>query len=307
MRTIKYIITAIVLIVSTTGCIKEKLSDCTPGVYLTYYFTHNKQNTNQFENKVDRLEIYVFDANNNLYNKYIFTETKKLTNDHKINLPLPQGEWKIFTWGGDMTDYTVNDRTLLLKTDDKISDTEELTNHPLTPLYHGEVTSITTYEDKYTYAKIPLRKNISTINININGTSKHPIGWQPSDFDIETTLNNSAQTFDNAIADQSKLIHYRSISTIEGNTLKTAHNVMRLMLNDTSGKITIKSGYLPEGKVELPLLETILQNPKYKTQDDLDREDTYEFNIDLNIEDTTIKITITINDWAIIYVIPGVE
>lgn len=323
MKTLRYIILGILISAFTSGCIKEKLTHCTPGVYITYYYDHNKQYTNLFQEQVDRLEVFVFDNNNIFYQKFVFTNTKQLTNNHKINIPIPQGNWTIVTWCGDMVDYTtdplipgqtpLDQFNLFLKPDKVVSENEIEITHPITQLYHGEVTNITTYDDKYTYANIELRKNISAINLKIAGLSLiNPItkGLGINDFNIKTILNNDSQTPTNAIALNSKNVTYKSTSIIDADTLKTSHNVMRLLTTDKSGQIIIESPSLPNGNITIPLMETILKNPAYKTQDDLDREDTYNFLIQLEPtqdDKKLIKITITINSWKIIYITPGVE
>ena len=129
MKNKNYILLFLLFAILLPSCLKEKLSDCEPGVYITYYYEHNKLYKNTFENEVDRLEVYVYDNNNNFYKKFIFTDTKKLTNDHQINLPLPQGIWEIRTWGGYMNDYNiVNNNLLYIKEDSDLSNGEYLIN-----------------------------------------------------------------------------------------------------------------------------------------------------------------------------------
>ena len=310
------------MVILTTSCIKEKLSHCEPGVYITYYYNHNKQYTNLFENEVDRLEIFIFDNSNTFYKKYVFTDTRRLTNNHQINLPLPQGNWTIVTWGGYLTDYNITELTpgvdklddliLTLKPDKIDSDTGIEINHSLIQLFHGEITKITTYEDKYTYAKIPLRKNISTINLKITGLdliTRRTKGLLPEDFNIKTVLNNDRHIIDNSIAPNSKDVTYTCISQASQSVLNTSHNVMRLMVNDKSGNLIIGSNYLEDGGINIPLIESIMQNPNYKNQDDLDREDTYDFTISLKPipgNTNSIKVTIIINSWEVINVITGI-
>ncbi len=83
--------------------------------------------------------------------------------------------------------------------------------------------------------------------------------------------------------------------------------VKRLFVNDNTSEITIASpvleGKYPEGKITIPIIGSILESPEYFTQEDLDRYNLFIFDITF---DNELNISLTINGWEIVNVIPEI-
>lgn len=91
-----------------SGCIREDLSECNPGVLLKFDYSLNTEYTNLFGDEVDKVTVYVFDGNGYYYDR--FTDGgSHLTNGWEMRLPLPPGNYATVTWGGALGSYRVGE------------------------------------------------------------------------------------------------------------------------------------------------------------------------------------------------------
>lgn len=65
-------------------------------------------------------------------------------------------------------------------------------------------------------------------------------------------------------------------------------------------KHPVTSGYL----FNRDITELILSNPQYASQEDIDREDSFVFEVNFNREDNDLVISVSINGWEINTVVP---
>ena len=123
------------------------------------------------------------------------------------------------------------------------------------------------------------------------------------DFEIYATMSNGRYANDNAIAAGARTVKYSQPMQIKDGVLTTTLSVLRLMQSSTTEFLTIKSNYIPNANHEftVPIVPTILKNPAYNTQTDLDREDTYEFIFSIGVD---ASVTVTINGWEIVQIKP---
>ncbi|MGL5683299.1 MAG: FimB/Mfa2 family fimbrial subunit [Marinifilaceae bacterium] len=301
------------------GCTKEDLKDCISGLHLSYYYTLNKEYTNLFEQEIDKVTVYVFDEADMLYSTFSFEDPAELSNNHSLYLPLPSGKWKLVSLCGNLETYchglfkkeestrtftpqsmepgvTMLDEFLFnLAFDGEKQDTILMTNRP-TKLYYGDYCEAETFVDRITKVNVPVIKDVNDIILKIPGVSSLSSRADVANhFNVYCTQRNGCYGYDNNIRNEARVVKYQQPAYIVQDTLIVEMTVMRLMEDDYDGRMVIESSYLPDGRYEINLLETIMKNPDFTNQEDLDRHDTYEIILTMN---TTI--TITINGWEII-------
>ncbi|MGL4328863.1 MAG: FimB/Mfa2 family fimbrial subunit, partial [Tannerellaceae bacterium] len=306
------------------------LKYCEPGVELTYFYELNKYYTNRFGEEVDKLSIYVFDRDQLFYQAFVVDNPAELGNDNVIHLPLPAGDWHLVSWGGMQNTYTIGyldplstgipnfspgliSGVTTLEAFRLVVDYDrELPTNPdevgvtfhVNDLYYGANKKITTFTDKVVKETIPMMKNTQEIYLKMD-VSFIPVNKQikrPAEgFDVYATVRNGRYTFDNQIGEYARDLRYIQNAKIQGDTLIASLTVLRLMEEDEDGILRIESSFLPDGKVEIPIVESILKHPEYNTQEDLDREDMYEFKIGLTAD---LEVVVNINGWEFVPVDP---
>lgn len=305
---------AVMVVASTllASCIKENPSGCNPGVQLRCSYLLNPQGENLFENEVSNLTVYVFDAADRYYGTYT-DGGNHLTNDYVMTLPLPEGTYTLLTWGGDMTPYKAvsttseNAEGALIKgqtTLEQFSLTlkQQESNEKL-GLYYGIAKRVELEAGDVNVYPIELIKNSKTIRVNFTGipTIAQSKADQASQYDVVITAANGVYKYDNTIPTATKMVQYRPHTTTESPTgLTYDSNTLRLMIGQ-SPMLRVVNSQTGAEVCNFNIVEAIMRDPKYATQKDIDREDLFQFDFRVNDD---LSISITINGWAIIDVIP---
>lgn len=316
---LKRIIIACVVVVSAffSSCTKEDLSSCNTEVHLKLSYLLNNQQTNLFGDGVNEITVFVFDANGHYYSTFS-DKGKHLTNDYVMTLPLPVGKYSLLVWGGDMSSYQVVEMT------DEINDVSraltpgqttleqfrlllnEKENRDALKLYYGKTIEVESKRANDTIYPIEFIKNSNTIRVNFTGLdnlsqSAQSRTGQTSMFDVTITAHNGRYDYENNIPSAAKTVLYRPhIATDTIGELTYDSNMLRLMV----GREPMLRVVNRETGVEIcnfNLVEAIMRDPKYTTQEDLDREDFFPFEFSFNPD---LSVSISINGWSIIDVIP---
>lgn len=308
------------------ACTHEDTSNCAQGIQL--HFTHllNKQNQNLFGEKVNGVSVYVFGADG----KYVDTYKSgniKLTNDYLMTLSLKPGTYQLIVLGGDMNTYQVgemnnsqsDDFDLLLKkgvTDIKhfsflINKEHEVDSElniasELSHLFYGYASGLDVEYGTYTDATIDLIRDTKRINVRITGYRfltdyLHRVKQTPG-IEVEALSVNGRYKNDNSIDEYAKKLRYVfSNNKQSDDTLNYTAIMMRLLIEKDPSQLKV---ILPASQTELynkNMVEQICKNPQYKTQTDLDREETFNFDISILPD---LNISIKINGWEIIEITP---
>ncbi|MDE5711329.1 MAG: FimB/Mfa2 family fimbrial subunit [Bacteroides sp.] len=315
---IKTMLLSASLLLLATGCIKEDRSECNPGALLKFDYSLNPEYTNLFGNEVDKVTVYVFDENGLYYDRFS-DEGKHLTNDWKMLLPLPPGNYTTVTWGGPLgTMYRIGEtnadetafQSELKKGVTHISNfmlTAENNGQPLVELdalYHGkaDVTSVYWPEESTT---VDLMKDTKLLTVTVKdkrvGQSKADAVSAP--YEIYCTGTNSRYLADNSFGKKAETITNRPYNTYTtpGNAVSEL-DLMRLLIGRPF-RLVVKD---KEGKAvfDRDLVETMQSTGHYNTQEDFDRELRYDVVIDINGNEDA-NIVITINGWVAVEIIPG--
>lgn len=316
---LKRILTAFIVVASTliSSCTKEDLSMCNPGLGLKFSYLLNNQGANLFGDEVDQMTVFAFDAQGRYYATFSDAGSH-LNNDYVMTLPLPVGRYTLISWGGDMAQY--NPLALI----DEDADVREPLTKGVTTLeqfrllvkqqenagalglYYGnahDVESKTTTQQTY---PIELIKNSNTVRVhftgmeNISGGTQQKADQAPM-FDVTITANNGRYDYENMIPSAAKPVLYKPHTISEKpNDLTYDSNMLRLMIGRRP-MLRVVNNRTGEEVCNFNIVEAIMKDPKYKTQKDIDREDFFPFEFSVG---TDLSISITINGWSIINVIP---
>ncbi len=82
--------------------------------------------------------------------------------------------------------------------------------------------------------------------------------------------------------------------------------MMRLVLDHTS-ILTIEEPAISRVIYSQDMIENIRLNPKYSSQENIDREDTFVFEINITKNDHDIVMSLLVNGWKIKDVIPVIN
>ena len=314
---IKTMLLTTALLCGFSSCIKEDRSECNPGALLKFDYSLNPDYTNLFGNEVDKVTVYVFDENGLYYDRFS-DEGKHLTNDWEMLLPLPPGNYTTVTWGGPLgTMYRIGEtnadetafQSELKKGVTHISNfmlTAENNGQPLVELddlYHGkaDVTSVfqPTSEDAVT---VDLMKNTKhlTVTVKDQRVGKDKADAASAPYEVYCTGANARYLADNSFGKKAETITNRPYNTYTtpGNAVSEL-DLMRLLIGRPF-RLVVKN---QEGKTvfDKDLVETMQATGHYNTQEDFDREMRYDVVISM---DGDTDITITINGWEVVYIIP---
>ena len=305
--------------------------------YVKYVFDKNMQFTDGFSQRVNSVDLYVFNTNGSFITRY-HEEGAPLKNEDGYLMELkdlPAGEYEFIAWCGlanNNDHFTVPTDAQISRNDQvecRMSTSSDATHGSyqsknLAALFHGRKTDAK-YEEstKDQIQTVYLTKN--TNNINITLQHKEGLEFDKSRFTVTMHDKNDVMKHDNSMHPDVTTVQYRpyrvamgTTSTrtrtrAEGSTGSTTGNFMQVELSTArlmANNDPIVSVYDNEtGKTifSIPLVKWALQlrSTNYKGMDDqeyLDREDNYNMMLwlDSNKEDGWFGAEININDWHVI-------
>ncbi|MDD3037380.1 FimB/Mfa2 family fimbrial subunit [Bacteroides sp.] len=308
----------IAFILLLQGCIKDDLPECKSELLLSFRYTLNNQFANLFGSEVHRITVYIFDSQNK-YVDYISEEGSQLTNDYVMHIPLPEGTYSVVAYGGDFNTYSAGEldrqmnslnQTLRKGVTDINDFRAELKNikgaedylypiHTPDDLYVGLATHAVSAISNKDVTPVDLIKDTKKIKVKISGTN-----FINGPLDVYITALNGRYQFDNSIDSQHGIFKYTPINTIlQPNYMETDLKMMRLVIGQRP-MLVIKNSATSEIIYQENMIEQILLIPKYTSQEDIDRENEFVFEINLKSNENRIEITVSINGWKITNIIP---
>lgn len=311
---LKTILLSASLLCLASGCIKEDLSECNPGVLLKYDYSLNPEHSNLFGEEVGKVTVFVFDENGLYYDR--FSEAgSHLTNDWQMRLPLPPGNYTTVTWGGALGTYRIGetnaDETAFqseLKKGvthiDNFMLTAEKDGQPLAQLddlYHGKADVTSVYQPE-TATTVDLMKNTKhlTVTVEDQTVGRDRTGTDDTPYEVYCTGTNARYLADNSFGMKAETITNRPYDTytIPGKAISELDLLrlvigrpFRLVVNDREGKKVF----------DKDLVEAMMATGNFKTQEDFDRE--LDYNVVITM-DKNVVVTITINGWVVVDIEP---
>lgn len=314
-----YIVMSLFLLLQS--CIKEDLSVCESWLLLKFRYTLNNQNTNLFDAEVNKVNIYVFDDKGKYVTNFS-NQGEVLTNEYVMRLPLPEGKYNVLVNGGDFTTYFVRERDSLsnslnetlhkgitdirdFRTELKsIPGAENYLYPAATPddLYAGLASNAVSSVDNQQITNVELIKLTKKIKVKIKGP-----GVENIPTDIYILAQNGRYQNDYTIDHSHGIFKYSPIKTsTQPNYKETDLKVMRLMLGE-SPMLVVKNSSTSDVLYNENMIEQILSTQKYNSQNDIDREDEFVFEIAMLANENNIGVTVSVNGWKINTVTPDLK
>lgn len=304
------------------NCIKEELAECKESaLYLRYRYTLNNQYKNLFGSEVRNVTLYVFDGND----KYVgsFTESgEKLTNDYVMQIPLPEDTYRLIAYGGDLSTYSAGElenQTNTMQNELRAGITslndfrlflhytegqDEYLNPRQNPgdLYAGYVDKAVASTTGHPVTEVELIKDTKKIKVKVSGLSYLTRAVEMPE--IYITALNGRYTYGNKTDPAHRVFKYTPVSTsFNGNEMEADLKTMRLVVGEAP-MLTVKLPSAPEWQYHKNMIEQIMSNPQYVSQEDIDREDEFVFEINISKSGPDLVISLLINGWEINHVIP---
>ncbi len=334
MKTRLHSALALLFGVVAAGCVAEKPEVCYSGLSLHYRYDLNPTRANLFGAEVSALNILAFDEHGLFHEAFEVTDPALLGNNNLIHLPLPDGQWNILTWGGDMASFgiggmvrnlddtrasydeplekgvtNIENVRLWIDNHTPLEDGDKLVTDRLSDLYHGLIEGAVARTDVAPPAPhtVNMTRNTNTLRVILRGLP--PASTTRADGDhVEITatadMHNERCRHDNEICDQVRTSHHMQTGAQVAGADSVAIDitVMRLFTDDADSRLTLSGEILSElgiaaEKLSIPVVPTILKSEKYNEQADLDRENLYVFEFRL---DGTGRIDLYINNWKVI-------
>lgn len=322
MRCISVKIVILTVLFFMQSCIREDTSDCiTSALRLSFRYTLNNQNSDLFGSEVHQVAAYIFDAEGKYIGSYLETGDK-LISKYIMTIPLPEGSYQVIVFCDNLNTFsagwvdretnlfygelqpeitTVADFRVMLKN-------KEGTDGYLVPesvpgdLYAGYITNALSTYNVSDITNVNLMKDTKNIKIKISGLNS--LTRSTIIPEVYVTAKNGRYKSDNSIDTLHRALKYIPHSTsVTNDTINSELKTMRLMAGHKPMlviKHPVTSGYL----FNQDITELILSNPKYASQEDIDREDSFVFEVNFNREDNDLVISVSINGWEVNTVVP---
>lgn len=304
------------------SCIKEDASDCKESALrLRFRYTLNDQYSDLFSSEVRQVTAYIFDADGKYLERYSETGNR-LKSNYIMTIPLPEGKYQavvfcdnLNTFSAGWTDSRTNSFSKELQpgvtsiTYFRIMlNSKEGPDGYLVPeslpgeLYAGyAINAPSTYDTSYV-TEVDLMedtKNVIVKVYNIDILTRAAVTPE-----VYITAMNGRYKNDNSIDTSHRMMKYTPHNTfVTGNMMESDLKTMRLMTGHAPA-LVVQHPSVPGYILNRDLTELILSNPKYVSQEDIDREDTFLFEINISRTDNNIVISMTINGWDINTVVP---
>lgn len=306
------------LVAIFTACTQEDLTDCPPKqVKVRYEYTLNKEHTDLFGSSVKRMAVYIFDKDKLFQDSMIVDDTKNLGENQLLQLSLAPGEYTLVSCGGTLDTYSISPLTKGETTLDdfrlnaqqrQTSATKSIaTINQLGDLYWGTLTKLTVANtSELVEQTVPFVKMTNTIKVNItHTTSRSP--EEASALNVYCTGYNGQHIWNGTPHENAYQLKYLSEQThISTSKVEAEMKILRLMKEYDVNKPTVLSiEDASTGNIvyKIDIIDQLLKlqdrngNALFKTQEDLDREDTYTFDIQINDKDNKLSISVQVNGW----------
>lgn len=292
-----------------SGCIKDDLDSCPPGVELSFEYVLNNEETDLFAAQVNKVTVYAFDQAGLYLGTFTESGSSLAQPGYKLTLPLEPGKYTLLTLGGPLTGYTI---APLAEGQTSIDDFLVLLNQ-VSPgvgtspseLFYAKNT-VDVLPQKKTQVKASLLKNTSRVVFRIreDGVENSPVEHQ---YELFLTGTNNQIDKDNDIpADAPELRYNSQPFTVSGNVYETHVDLMRLVLGNPVYISLMHPGF--DGPILSADLLELLKARGYLTQIALDKEDLFIIEIIIPAPgpgpdpDPKLTVTVKVNGWTVIVV-----
>ncbi len=309
MKKLLYIL-LLALLVAGQGCLKQERDECLPTpieepgnlhVLLTYTFEGEK-----LGDLVGDLRVFVFNEDGVLLDE--IRAPKEDVARGRFNADLPAGNYTLIAWGVDGDDlhnggYLTNAREGETRLEDFKLHLTDPTD--FCELYYAMLEGVTIPEEGDIDVPMNFIRHTNVLRVTIKGMHRLVRSDDPP-LDVFVTGKKGMYGHDGLMHDDAVEHIYPSSNHVEDNNeLSMDVRILRLQMGyheDNPLLLHVERNGAPFME-PLDILGALLMTPDYNTQEDLDR--IYEHNIEIEINQQDLSVTVTINDYEIIYLDPG--
>lgn len=299
-----------------SGCIKDDRSECNPGVLLKYDYSLNTSHANLFGEEVDAVTVYVFDEQGRYYDCYS-ENGSRLTNNWQMFLPLPAGNYTTVTWGGTLGTYRTGEKNAdetafqsglkkgVTHIDDFMLTAEKEDGAALgklDALYHGKAEVTSVYQPAQA-TTVELMKNTNRLTVTVEDPSIVPQSARAGEppYGITCTATNGRYLAGNGFGKNCRqIVNIPHETHVSAGKLVAELDLLRLT-TDRPLRLLIKKNDTGKTMLDADLIRLLQATGAYTTQEDLDREDTYDF---VYRTSQNGNASITINGWVPVKIDP---
>ena len=317
------------LSIAASSCesIYDDTQDCDPYYYLTFVYDMNMDFADAFNEKVNSVEVFVFDSDTGELVDKIKEAGDVLKNeDYKMRLYLKPGNYEFITWCGlennedhfRLSDNINSQSDIFCRMDrQKDSDGSSYQNINLHSLFHGKISAkLEDIPGDHVFT-IPLIKDTNNINFSLQELSGNEL--DPERFSIKININNGLMAYDNTVIEDEG-IEYRPYHQSWGSASvetkadgdQSRHDIVvaemstARLIASHNPIIEVIDNEKDRTVYSIPLVTwaLMLKSESYSSmgnQEYLDRED--EYNVILYVNDTSgnyIAASIMINSWRLV-------
>lgn len=286
-----------------SSCIGED-SDCAPvtrEVTMLLRCDINTTGADVFTTVVEYVDLYVYDDAGVLRQKTERLTKEQLSATNYIHkMTLDEGNYTLVAWMNASDEFEVSEIEELSTARLKLIPCEEggVVKANTQPIYHGS--RVLTVNPETGIVVINMMKNTNYVNVTTNFNRTLP---QSVNLQAYITGTNGHYTFENNCPGGSPVYTYMPQPAKARAAYPFAFTTQRLMVDDDLRLVIIKqeAGKDDEQLADIALTPTIMRNPLYNEQQDLDKHDTYqlEFTLEHNgDEDTWAVVGIRVDDWT---------
>ncbi len=301
--TVKYLCSFTLIMMSCIGCVSESVEECPSYTTINYHYTLNTTGDNLLEEELDSIKVLIFDHQDTFFD-YLYIDSPSPNTPTMITLP--KGNYNLLTIGGEHLSYDIYDsltgtvpvigQSQLgdIKIALKVSSYSTPEFEP-TALFLSPITPLSSEPLQVENIDIPLIKQIKEFELHVINAPEH--------YAI-LTLDHAVLNYDGSVDYSAPPVFYTEEGVVSGDTTSYYHILRRLYTTDTTSVITIEYPLSPTPphrapftSTIIPLMESILANPNYKTQEDLDRESKFTVEVKYDPDGTIVEIVI--NGWVL--------
>jgi hypothetical protein len=289
-----------------TGCFKEDFSQCKREIILFFNIdidASNQTNSSLSSEDIDQITVYLYNSNDHLVFEKTHTIEQLKANDYIVKVVIEElGNYRIVALGDTFDeDYIVTSTSeaetkthLFSEFRVKLKHEQNIINRELGNFYISKIKDIEVDSNNSKVIDIEFVNNAKTINITTQGLT------QPSTTVVR--CRNSEYDLNNNTIEDADIVDYHphKIKTANKLTLSTLRIVdgveMPILINNTRTRTEMEV---------CDLVELIKLNPKYQTQQSIDREKEFDVTLIFNSE-TNALVKVIINNWEHEFIIPEV-
>ena len=287
------------------SCYHEEMpSNCPKDIRVYFTFSSNTINTAE----VDRMHLYFFNQDGLFVGECRDDHIVRFSSDYYLDYSgLKPGNYRFIAWGGKddrfynttpapfVVGQTTFHEALLL-----LSHPENILSTHVHPIFHSDINTTVTYENKQQRFTMPLNQLSNTISISTVGL---PMNEDAYTFNIKD--NNCVYKFDGSFAPHSHpTITYEAPCTKdEAGQLHSSLRVLRLAANRRIPQLqifnqTTASALYPVGTQSGNLIDLIMK--AYNQNNNFDTMHTYNIVLTFTGDDSSgFDVSISINGWKV--------